>query len=197
MSDNNRVYNVLIVGVGGQGIILVSDVLARVAARYGYDVKKNEIHGMAQRGGSVSSHVRFGKNVNSPIIKQGDADVLISFEQMETIRYFPLLAEDGGVIVNDHKILPPAVFTGKQDYPSGIVDKIKERVPKTVLMDGIKLAEELGNPRVLNVIFLGALSNYLDIPEETYLEVLKEYLKPKLVEINLKAFAVGRALTAG
>jgi indolepyruvate ferredoxin oxidoreductase beta subunit len=197
MSDNSRVYNVLIVGVGGQGIILVSDVLARVAARYGYDVKKNEIHGMAQRGGSVSSHVRFGKNVSSPIIKQGEADVLISFEQMETIRYFPLLSEDGSVIVNDQRILPPAVFTGKQEYPEGIVGKIKERVPKTVVVDGIKLANEIGNPRVLNVVFLGALSNYLDIPEETYVEVLKEYLKPKLVDINLKAFAAGRALTAG
>jgi indolepyruvate ferredoxin oxidoreductase beta subunit len=197
MSDNNRVYNVLIVGVGGQGIILVSDVLARVAARYGYDVKKNEIHGMAQRGGSVSSHVRFGKSVRSPIIKQGEADVLISFEQMETIRYFPLLAEDGSVIVNDQRILPPAVFTGKQDYPEGIVEKIKERVPKTVVVDGIKLANEIGNPRVLNVIFLGALSNYLDIPEETYVEVLKEYLRPNLVDINLKAFAAGRSLTAG
>jgi len=195
MSDNH-VYNVLIVGVGGQGIILASDVLGRVAARHGYDVKKNEIHGMAQRGGSVSSHVRFGESVSSPIIKVGEADVLVSFEQIETIRYFPFLSDKGKVIINDHKILPPAVFTGKQEYPPDVIGKIKEKVPDATVVNGIELAEKLGNPRVLNVIFLGVLSKYLDIPVETYEEVLKESLKPKLVEINLKAFQEGRALAA-
>jgi indolepyruvate ferredoxin oxidoreductase beta subunit len=194
--SEDRIYNVLIVGVGGQGIILASDVLGRVAARHGYDVKKNEIHGMAQRGGSVSSHVRFGKNVSSPIIKAGEADILVSFEQMETVRYFSLLAEDGKVIVNDHKILPPAVFTGQQEYPGEILEKIKERVPDAVAVDVVKVAEEVGNPRVVNVIFLGMLSKYLDIPAETYEEVLKESLKPKLVDVNLKAFQEGRDLVA-
>jgi indolepyruvate ferredoxin oxidoreductase, beta subunit len=194
--SNDRVYNVLIVGVGGQGIILVSDVLSKVAAKAGYEVKKNEIHGMAQRGGSVSSHVRFGKTVCSPIIGQGEADVMISFEQIETIRYWPLLAEDGKVIVNDHKILPPAVFTGKQDYPAGVLDAIKEKVPSAVVLDGTKVANEIGNPRVLNVVMLGVLSTYLDIPAETYIEVLKESLKPKLVDINLNAFEAGRTLAS-
>ncbi len=192
--SEDRVYNVLIVGVGGQGIILASDVLGKVAARHGYDVKKNEIHGMAQRGGSVSSHVRFGKTVNSPIIKMGEADVLLSFEQIETLRYFPFLSREGNVIVNDQKILPPAVFTGKQEYPRGVLEKIKEKVPKAVVVDGIDVAEKLGNPRVLNVVFLGILSTYLDIPATVYEEVLKETLKPKLVDINLKAFHEGRAL---
>ncbi|MCX5861013.1 MAG: indolepyruvate oxidoreductase subunit beta [Desulfomonile sp.] len=194
--SNDRVYNVLIVGVGGQGIILASDVLGMVAARHGYDVKKNEIHGMAQRGGSVSSHVRFGKFVSSPIIKMGEADVLLSFEQIETLRYFPFLSEKGKVIVNDLKILPPAVFTGKQDYPADVIGKIKEKVPDALVMNAEEIATQLGNPRVANVIFLGVLSKYLDIPVETYEEVLKESLKPKLVDINLKAFQKGRSLAA-
>ena len=192
--SQDRVYNVLIVGVGGQGIILASDVLGRVAAAYGYEVKKNEIHGMAQRGGSVSSHVRFGKRVSSPIIKTGEADVLLSFEQLETLRYFPFLSEKGKVIVNDHKILPPAVFTGKQEYPSDILEKIQERVPDAVIVDGNEVATKIGNPRVANVIFLGVLSKYLDIPPEIYETVLKESIKPKLVDINLKAFHEGRSL---
>jgi indolepyruvate ferredoxin oxidoreductase, beta subunit len=194
--SNDRVYNVLIVGVGGQGIILASDVLGLVAARHGYDVKKNEIHGMAQRGGSVSSHVRFGKFVSSPIIKMGEADVLLSFEQIETLRYFPFLSEKGKVIVNDLKILPPAVFTGKQDYPADVIGKIKSKVPDVLVMNADEIAAGMGNPRVANVIFLGVLSKYLDIPAETYEEVLKETLKPKLVDINLKAFHKGRLLAA-
>jgi len=194
MMSQDRVYNVLIVGVGGQGIILASDVLGRVAARYGYEVKKNEIHGMAQRGGSVSSHVRFGKTVSSPTIKLGEADVLLSFEQIETLRYFPFLSEKGNVIVNDHKILPPAVFTGKQEYPADVLERIKEKVPNAVVVDGLELAKQLGNPRVVNVVFLGILSKYLDIPAETYEEVLRETLKPKLVDVNLKAFHQGRSL---
>jgi indolepyruvate ferredoxin oxidoreductase beta subunit len=192
--SNDRVYNVLIVGVGGQGIILASDVLGRAAARHGYDVKKNEIHGMAQRGGSVSSHIRFGKTVNSPIIKMGEADVLLSFEQIETLRYFPYLSEKGKVIVNDQKILPPAVFTGKQEYPPDVLAKIKEKVPDAVIVDGAAVASKIGNPRVANVIFLGVMSKYLDIPAETFEAVLKESLKPKLVDINLKAFHEGRSL---
>jgi indolepyruvate ferredoxin oxidoreductase beta subunit len=196
MGENNRVYNVLIVGVGGQGIILASDVLGRVAAANGYDVKKNEIHGMAQRGGSVSSHVRFGKSVSSPIIKLGEADVLLSFEQIETVRYFPFLSDKGKVILNDQKILPPAVFTGKQEYPPDVIQKVKEKVPDAVVVDGVSAAQKMGNPRVLNVIFLGILSKYLDIPAEVYENVLKESLKPKLVDINLKAFHEGRSLAS-
>lgn len=196
MSENSRVYNVLIVGVGGQGIILASDVLGRVAAAHGYDVKKNEIHGMAQRGGSVSSHIRFGKTVSSPIIKVGEADVLLSFEQIETIRYFPFLSQKGKVILNDQKILPPAVFTGKQEYPPDVIQKIKEKVPDAVIVDGISVAQKMGNPKVLNVVFLGVLSKYLDIPADVYEKVLKESLKPKLVDINLKAFHKGRSLAA-
>ncbi|MEW6141008.1 MAG: indolepyruvate oxidoreductase subunit beta [Thermodesulfobacteriota bacterium] len=194
--SGDRVYNVLIVGVGGQGIILASDVLGKVAARHGYDVKKNEIHGMAQRGGSVSSHVRFGKTVSSPIIKMGEADVLMSFEQIETLRYFPYLSRNGKVIVNDHKILPPAVFTGQQEYPPDVLSKIKEKVPDAVVLNAADVAAKVGNPRVVNVIFLGVLSTFLDIPSSVYEEVLKESLKPKLLEVNLKAFHEGRAIAA-
>ena len=192
--SQDRVYNVLIVGVGGQGIILASDVLGRVAARHGYDVKKNEIHGMAQRGGSVSSHVRFGKTVNSPIIKMGEADVLLSFEQIETLRYFPFLSEKGQVVVNDQKILPPAVFTGQQEYPNDVLEKIKQKAPNTIIVDGPEIAKKIGNPKVLNVIFLGVLSKFLDIPAEVYEQTLRESLKPKLVEINIRAFNEGRAM---
>jgi len=192
--SKDRVYNVLIVGVGGQGIILASDVLGKVAARNGYDVKKNEIHGMAQRGGSVSSHVRFGKTVSSPIIKLGEADVLLSFEQIETLRYFPYLSENGKVILNDEKILPPAVFTGKQEYPPDVIPRIKEKVPDAIVVDGREVAGKLGNIRVVNVILLGVLSKFLDIPAQSYEEVLRETLKPKLVDVNLKAFHEGRSL---
>lgn len=192
----DKIYNVLIVGVGGQGIILASDVLGRVAARHGYDVKKNEIHGMAQRGGSVSSHVRFGKKVSSPIIKVGEADVLLSFEQIETLRYFPFLSKEGQVILNDQKILPPAVFTGQQEYPAGIIEKIKEKAPKSVIVNGVEIARKIGNAKAVNVILLGVLSKYLDIPVNTYEEVLRESLKPKLVELNLRAFNEGRSLVS-
>ena len=192
--SQDRVYNILIVGVGGQGIILASDVLGRVAARHGYDVKKNEIHGMAQRGGSVSSHVRFGKVVSSPIIKMGEADVLLSFEQIETLRYFPFLSEKGQVIVNNQKILPPAVFTGQQDYPPDVLERIKKKAPNTIIVDGPSVAKNIGNPKVLNVIFLGVLSKFLDIPPEIYEQTLKETLKPKLVDINIRAFNEGRAM---
>lgn len=194
--SGNRIYNILIVGVGGQGIILASDVLSQAAAKNGYDVKKNEIHGMAQRGGSVSSHIRFGKSVSSPIIKLGEADVLLSFEQLETVRYFPYLSEKGKVIINDLKILPPAVFTGQQEYPSDIISKIKEKVPDALVVNAQETASKLGNPKVVNVVFLGLLSNYLDIPTAVYEETLKESLKPKLLEINLKAFHEGRAIAA-
>jgi indolepyruvate ferredoxin oxidoreductase beta subunit len=194
--SGNRIYNILIVGVGGQGIILASDVLAQAAARNGYDVKKNEIHGMAQRGGSVSSHIRFGNCVSSPIIRMGEADVLLSFEQLETVRYFPFLSAKGKVIVNDVRILPPAVFTGQQEYPSDIIAKIKEKVPDALVVDAQETANKLGNPRVVNVVFLGLLSNHLDIPAGVYEEVLRESLKPKLLDINLKAFHAGRALAA-
>ncbi len=193
--SQDRVYNVLIVGVGGQGIILASDVLGRVAAKHGYDVKKNEIHGMAQRGGSVSSHVRFGKVVSYPIIKMGEADLLLSFEQIETLRYFPFLSEKGQVIVNDQKILPPAVFTGQQEYPSDVLERIKQKAPKTIIVDGPTVARNIGNPRVMNVIFLGVLSKFLDIPVEIYEQTLRESLKPKLVDINILAFNEGRAMT--
>jgi indolepyruvate ferredoxin oxidoreductase, beta subunit len=171
-------------------------VLGRVAAKHGYDVKKNEIHGMAQRGGSVSSHVRFGKVVSSPIIKMGEADVILSFEQIETLRYFPYLSEKGQVIVNDQKILPPAVFTGQQDYPPDVLERIKAKAPGTVIVDGQSVAQKMGNPRVLNVIFLGVLSKFLDIPAQTYEETLKESLKPKLVDINLRAFNEGREMVS-
>ncbi|MGA8830878.1 MAG: indolepyruvate oxidoreductase subunit beta [Desulfomonilaceae bacterium] len=192
--SKDRVYNVLIVGVGGQGIILASDVLGRVAARHGYDVKKNEIHGMAQRGGSVSSHVRFGKIVSSPIIKMGEADVLLSFEQIETLRYFPFLSENGQVIVNNQKILPPAVFTGQQEYPPDVLERIMQKAPKTIVVDGPSVAKNIGNPKVLNVIFLGVLSKFLDIPSEIYEQTLRETLKPKLVDINIRAFNEGRSM---
>jgi indolepyruvate ferredoxin oxidoreductase, beta subunit len=195
MSDN-RTYNVLIVGVGGQGIILASDVLSKAAALHGYDVKKNEIHGMAQRGGSVSSHVRFGKTVHSPIIRTGEADVLISFELLETVRYWPFVSEKGKVIINDHRILPPAVFTGQQEYPANILAEIKERIPDALVVDGLDAATKIGNPRVVNVVLLGMMSKFLDIPAEVYETVLKSSLKPKLVDINLKAFNQGRALAA-
>ncbi len=142
----------------------------------------------------MSSHVRFGNTVRSPIIKMGEADILLSFEQIETLRYFPFLSEKGQIVVNDQKILPPSVFTGQQEYPNDVLERIMTKAPNTIVVNGQSVAAKIGNLRVLNVIFLGVLSKFLDIPAETYENTLKESLKPKLVDINLQAFNEGRAM---
>lgn len=192
MDSSNRVKNILMVGVGGQGVLLASEILSEVMMRAGYDVKKSEVHGMAQRGGSVSSHVRFGTKVYSPLIKKGDADVLFSFELLESLRYLDHVRTDARIVVNNQKILPPSVTLGIDAYPDTIPEILKSRFPRCDIVDALDIARTAGNERTLNIAFLGALSKHLDAGEQLWNEVISGMLPPKLVEVNLKAFALGR-----
>jgi len=188
------VTNILLVGVGGQGILLASEILAETFMLAGYDVKKSEIHGMSQRGGSVVSHVRYGKEVFSPTVPEGEGDILFGFELMETCRYLPLLKQGGKVIANDLKIQPPAVLSGQTAYPDDLPEVIRSRFPDFLLVDGQKLATEAGNPRAANTVLLGAVSKLLDISEEFWFKALEKMVPAKALEVNRKAFLMGRAL---
>jgi indolepyruvate ferredoxin oxidoreductase beta subunit len=192
VSGNNQVTNVLMVGVGGQGVLLASEVLSEVMMRAGYDVKKSEVHGMAQRGGSVSSHVRFGQQVYSPLIQKGDADILFSFELLEALRYFDYLRDTALVIVNNQKVLPPSVTLGADHYPDNVPEVIKRQFSRFELVDALGIARSAGTERALNIAFLGALSKHITVDEQLWKEVISSMLPPKLVEVNLKAFLLGR-----
>ncbi len=190
----SNVKNVLLAGVGGQGILLASEVLSEAMMIAGFDVKKNEIHGMSQRGGSVVSHVRWGEKVYSSIIPEGEVDILFSFELLETIRYIPLLKEGGRVLVNNLKIAPPAVALGKMAYPDNIIAELKKSCPATTVVDGLDLALEVGNAKTVNTVLLGALSNILALEHDIWLEALRKMIPERLLEINLQAFALGRKI---
>jgi indolepyruvate ferredoxin oxidoreductase, beta subunit len=192
MSD--RVTNILLVGVGGQGILLASEILAETFMLAGYDVKKSEIHGMSQRGGSVVSHVRYGNRVFSPIVPEGQGDILFGFELMETYRYLPLLKTGGAVVVNDLSIPPSSVLMGREPYPEGLADLIKKSFPDFLLVDGSKLAAEAGNARTANTVLLGAVSRRIDVEEKYWLEALHKMVPAKAIAVNLKAFMLGREL---
>lgn len=192
----NKVTNILLTGVGGQGILLASEVLSEVLLHAGYDVKKSEIHGMSQRGGSVTSHVRFGEKVYSAIIPEGEADVLFGFELLETYRYLPMLRRGGQVLANTLKILPPAVALGREPYPEDIPGKIRAQSGSLQLVDALGLALQAGDSRTVNTVLIGALSNRLDLPEAAWLGVLRQRVPARALEVNLKAFALGRACHA-
>lgn len=191
---NSHITNILLVGVGGQGILLASEILAETFMLAGYDVKKSEIHGMSQRGGSVVSHVRYGEKVFSPIVPEGEGDILFGFELMETCRSLSLLKPGGSVIANDLRIQPPSVLMGQEPYPEGLADSIRARFTDFLLVDGQKLASEAGNPRAANTVLLGAVSKRLDIADEFWFAALRKMVPSKALEINLKAFMMGRGL---
>ena len=186
--------NVLIVGVGGQGVLLASEMLCEVAKVMGLDAKKSEVHGMSQRGGVVTSHVRFGKKVHSPLIEEGAADVILAFEVAEGLRWVHYLKPGGAIIVNEQKIFPPIITTGKFSYPEGVEDAIKARVPKTTVIDAYEIAKKLGNTRLVNTILIGVLSNDLDLEESKWLQVIERMVPKGTGEINKKAFIEGRAV---
>ncbi|BCG47298.1 Indolepyruvate oxidoreductase subunit IorB [Citrifermentans bremense] len=192
MSD--KITNILLVGVGGQGILLAAEILSETFMLAGFDVKKSEIHGMSQRGGSVVSHVRYGKEVFSPMVPEGEGDILFGFELMESYRYLPLLKPGGTVIVNDLCIAPPAVLLGQEPYPEGLELKIQELCPDCLLVDGQNLAIQAGNARAANTVLLGAVSKRLDIEEKFWLEAIEKMVPKKALAVNLKAFALGRSL---
>jgi len=192
MSDQTQ--SVVLVGVGGQGILLASEIVARAAMFAGYDVKTNEVHGMAQRGGSVTAQIRYGKVVNSPLVALGDARVLGSFEQVEALRWAHYLAPDGLAVVSTAELIPVTVSSGQATYPDNAEARLKEVFKRLVLLDATKLAQEMGDSRMANTIVLGALSNGLTLSLENWEEAIKSSVKPKYVEANLKAFMAGRAL---
>ncbi|GAB7027157.1 indolepyruvate oxidoreductase subunit beta [Geotalea toluenoxydans] len=189
---SGKITNILMVGVGGQGTLLASEILSEVLKEAGFDVKKSEIHGMSQRGGSVVSHVRFGNEVNSPIIPEGEADILLGFELLESYRYLPLLKKGCKLVVNDLKINPSIVSTGGEAYPEGLEEKIRQRFPDCILLDGLKLATSAGNAKTANTVLIGALSKCLDMDEKYWLAAIEKMVPPKAVEINRKAFYLGR-----
>ena len=185
----------LLVGVGGQGTLLASNVLARVGIRAGFDVKKAEVHGMAQRGGSVSSHVRWGERIHSPLIGKGQADCLVAFEKLEALRYAEMLRPGGIAIVGDQAIPPLSVSSGVDSYPSDeALSRVLGQVAETLqLIPSMRLAEEAGTPRAHNVVVLGALSRFTDqVPLEAWLEVVAEWVPERYVDMNLRAFQSGR-----
>ncbi|MEJ2471954.1 MAG: indolepyruvate oxidoreductase subunit beta [Desulfuromonadales bacterium] len=188
----DNVTNILMAGVGGQGTLLASEILTEVLMQAGYDVKKAEVHGMAQRGGSVVSHVRFGPKVYSPIIPEGEVDVLFGFEVLETYRYLPLVKRSGAVVVNNLRISPPSVALGKALYPEQIDRKLKERVDNVHIVDGLSLAEQAGNPRTVNTVLLGALSNTLEPTQEQWVAAIESLVPERFLDVNRKAFALGR-----
>jgi indolepyruvate ferredoxin oxidoreductase beta subunit len=191
---SEQVTNILLVGVGGQGILLASEILSETFMLAGYDVKKSEIHGMSQRGGSVVSHVRYGRKVYSPIVPEGKGDILFGFELMETYRSLPLLKKGGAVVANDLRIPPPSVLMGREPYPEGLAERISARFPDFLLVDGQTLAVEAGNVRAANTVLLGAVSRRLDVAEEYWMEALEKMVPKKALEVNRKAFLLGRGL---
>ena len=182
--------NIMIVGVGGQGTLLTSRILGAITTKAGYDVKLSEVHGMAQRGGSVVTFVRYGDKVNEPIVEEGQADVLIAFEKLEAKRYAHFLKKDGVIIANDYEIAPITVITGKATYPENIIEDLKKK-HNVVSINAMEEAKKLGNTRCFNVIILGVAAKSMDFTEEQWLEVIKETVPQKTVELNCKAFSVG------
>lgn len=188
----NDTKSVLLVGVGGQGTILASKILTMGLIENGYDVKMSEVHGMSQRGGSVSTQVRFGKEVHSPIIGEGTADLLVSFEEMEAARYAKFLKKDGKVVVNTYRIPSMPILSGTMEYPEGVIEAISAKVPTTAL-NATQIATELGNPKSANVVLLGALIKALDMTHIDWKPIIEKAVKPKFIEMNLKAFEAGVA----
>lgn len=184
--------NILVAGVGGQGVILASDIMSEVFMEAGYDVKKSEVHGMAMRGGIVTSHFRFGKKVYSPLIKEGEVDILFAFEQLEGLRWINYLRPIGKIVMNDHKINPPAVNLGEMEYPKGIPETIQSKIKNFYLVRGTEIALQLGDVRAANVVLLGAISKFFEVNEDLWLKTILNYLPPKVHELNRKAFSAGR-----
>jgi indolepyruvate ferredoxin oxidoreductase beta subunit len=184
--------NIMIVGVGGQGSLLASKMLGQILLTAGYDVKVSEVHGMSQRGGSVVTYVRFGDKVYSPVIDKGEADYIISFELLEAARYVEFLKPGGHIVVNTQQIDPMPVITGAAEYPDNLIEKMKNSGAEVEAFDALAIAEEAGSPKAVNIALLGKLSNKFDFTEEQWLDALEKCVPPKFLELNKKAFFLGR-----
>jgi indolepyruvate ferredoxin oxidoreductase, beta subunit len=188
--------NILFSGVGGQGILLASEVTAYALLSAGYDAKKSEVHGMAQRGGSVTAQLRYGDKVYSPLIEPGKADILISFEMMEAARYLPYLHAESKVIVNTQQIKPPSVAMGQVPYPADVLDAVSSQGIQVVTVDAFDIARDAGEVKAANVVMVGAMSAFLPMAAEVYENVINTRIPERFREVNLKAFAAGRKITA-
>ena len=182
--------NIMIVGVGGQGTLLTSRILGGIITAAGYDVKLSEVHGMAQRGGSVVTFVRYGDKVYEPIVEEGKADVLIAFERLEALRYAHFLKKDGVLIVNDQRIDPMTVVTGAMTYPENIIENLTAKY-KVIKVNAMDEAKKLGNTRVFNTIIVGVAAKHMDFKKEEWLDVIEKTVPQKTIEINKAAFEVG------
>lgn len=192
VAEKKPVINVLMSGVGGQGVLVASDILVMVAMEAGLDAKKSEIHGMAQRGGSVVSQVRYGHKIYSPLISPGEADLILAFEKLEAVRYLDYLRPSGVVIANDQRIMPLSVFFADTPYPEDIVAICKRKTEHILMIDAVQLAEQVGNARTVNSIMLGVLSNFLEFDEQHWLKAIAQRMPAKTLELNRKAFEVGK-----
>jgi len=187
----SEVKNILLVGVGGQGTILVGKILSNGLLQAGFDVKMSEVHGMAQRGGSVSNQVRYGKEVFSPIIDKGQADILVAFETMEAVRWSPYLKKGGQLVVNDYRIPSAPILSGQADYPEGLIEALKAQADTTVIKAG-DMAEALGNPKAMNIVLFGAMVKKMKLDDIDWIAQIKDNVKPAFVDLNVKAFKAGQ-----
>jgi indolepyruvate ferredoxin oxidoreductase beta subunit len=187
--------NILFSGVGGQGILLASEITALGLLAAGFDVKKSEVHGMAQRGGSVTAQLRYGKKVYSPLIEPGCADIQVAFEMMEAVRYLPYLHKGSKVVVNTQKILPPAVATGHAAYPESVLDELTSRDIVVVPVDAFEIAREVGEVRTANVVMVGAMAAFMPVDGAIFEEAIRTRVPEKFREANIMAYRAGRNLT--
>jgi len=183
--------SIILVGVGGQGTILTSKILAQGLIKFGYDVKMSEIHGMSQRGGSVNTQIRFGKKVYTPMIAAGKADVLVAFEKVEAVRYLSFLKPDGILIVNDHEIYSLPVLMGNEQYPSEVLPRLEQTVENTTIVKAAEIAQKVGNIKTQNMVLLGALVGKMGLDDLDWIEVMKEHIHPRFHELNIQAFNEG------
>lgn len=188
----SKVKGIMIVGVGGQGTLLASRILGSVLIGQGYDVKMSEVHGMSQRGGSVVTYVKFGDKVYSPLVDRGEADYILAFERLEAARWVSHLRQGGTLILNDRPVSPMPVITGAMKYPENIVSKLEANGVKIIASDALSMATQSGNARSVNVVLIGILSALTEFSEDVWQKALEDCIKPKFLELNKKAFAVGR-----
>ncbi len=186
--------DILIVGVGGQGTLLASRIIGNLAIALGYDVKLSEVHGMAQRGGSVVTHVRFGEKVYSPVIDEGGADIILAFEKLEGLRWTCRLKKNGRMFINTQQISPLPVVTGAEGYPADIEARVRKIVPKAVFIDALSLAKQAGNEKTVNTVLIGALAKQTDIDKKYFIDAIKETVPEKLFDVNIRAFEKGYGL---
>ena len=188
--------SVMIVGVGGQGTVLAGKLLGRLLLSEGFDVKVSEVHGMSQRGGSVVTYVRFGRRVYSPVIDKGGADFIVAFEMLEAARHIEWLKATGKIVANTQQIDPMSVLSGKECYPSGLEQAIRAAGADLVTLDCLSLAKEAGSAKAVNLVLLGCLSRFFEIDEDAWFEAIEDTVPAKFLELNRRAFALGRQ-TAG